>query len=186
MEVLKLSHNPLVTAETIRSLLSVLPDLRRLVALGISIPHQDLFNLLANKLFFHLEALVIPEFCGRNGGPYPNAFTFFETGDKYLGATIASLPYFTPALVVQVLTDYLSPFLADDPDGPWSIVTAQLAPQVLISTESLDKDGPIEKSVLIIPQRSSRAKPRRRMYFCVQMATLSGYGEILRFHSGES
>jgi len=126
------------------------------VVLGISIPQKDLFNLLANKeLFFRLEALVIPQFYGRNGDPFPNAFSFFGIGDTYHGVTIASLPYFTPALVVEALTDYLSAFLGDDLS---SIVSAKFAPQVLFSTEPR-KPGQrwAERNVPVVAQHSPRA-----------------------------
>ncbi|GLB42883.1 hypothetical protein LshimejAT787_1203320 [Lyophyllum shimeji] len=141
VKTLKLSRNPVVTVDTIKSILASTPSLRRLVLLNTQIANADLSNLLSTspKLFYHLEALVHPLFYSSpTKAPFPSAFAYIGIVRMMRAVAAASLPFFTPALVVQALTDYLSGYL--DMLASSSLLTATLAPQAVFSSE-VRKEG---------------------------------------------
>ncbi|KDQ52047.1 hypothetical protein JAAARDRAFT_198697 [Jaapia argillacea MUCL 33604] len=110
---LNLSFNLNVTTSTLRQILTISPSIHRLVLLGCpSLPDADLISLLTSSphLFSKIDALLHPAFLQINSSPdnpiYPNAFAITIDRETQFPKTW-SLPYFTPHLVVQNLTDYL-------------------------------------------------------------------------------
>ncbi|KAG6919679.1 hypothetical protein DXG01_002622 [Tephrocybe rancida] len=113
---LNISHNEYVAIDTVRALLESIPSLKRLVLLGSSVTDQALSSLLMNqKLFFNLEALIHPLFLDTTKKTtFPNAFAFLTNGTITAGGmSVASIPFFTPSLIVQALSDYLTERLKD-------------------------------------------------------------------------
>ncbi|KAG5634619.1 hypothetical protein H0H81_001367 [Sphagnurus paluster] len=108
LKTLKLSHNPAVTVDTIHAVLSSKPKIKRLVALDTCITNESLSTLLstAAHLFLHLDAFIhCFFFTGKSH--FPSAFSFIgSTSTSRSNLYGASLPFFSPALVVQALTDY--------------------------------------------------------------------------------
>jgi hypothetical protein len=115
IETLDLSRNPLVAIDTVRVVLTALPQLKRLVLLGCStISLEDINSLLVSepKLFYHLEALIHPALLreledASVTSSYPCGFSYIGIHNNFLKA--CSLPFFTPSRVVQALTDVLQP-----------------------------------------------------------------------------
>jgi hypothetical protein len=177
VEVLKLSHNPNVTIDTVRGILSSLPRLRRLLLLNTSVADQDLCNLLSDepRLFVNLEALVHPLFLRFSEGTYPNAFSLMIVPVNAHSLGIASLAYFTPALIVQALTDYLAAFSSEDL-APFSALQSALVPQVILASD-VRKDGQswTERGIPSFPQFSLRAFKGEGWLFALQ-CPLFGFG----------
>ena len=175
-ECLKLSHNPNVTIDTVREVLSSLPHVRRLWLLNTSVANEDLRDLLSDqpRLFVHTEVLVHPLFLRFSEGSYPNAFSLMVAPVQAHVLGIASLPYFTPALVVQTLRDYLAAFTSED-SYPYPVLQSTLLPQVLLASEvrkSGQKWG--ERSVPLFPQYSLRAFQGEGWFFAFQWPLFNG------------
>ncbi|KAG5642855.1 hypothetical protein DXG03_002032 [Asterophora parasitica] len=139
LQILKLSHNPFVTVDTIRIVLASSPTLRRLVALDTSLTYEALHHLITteSKLFSHLEAFTHPLFLTGKAGITAAAFSLISISDMSRSVTSAALPFFNPAAVVQALTIYLKCFLI--PDMIYIMTKDTFAPQVLLSTPVLDR-----------------------------------------------
>lgn len=101
------SDNTIATADTVENVLTVIPNLRRLVLLGNNIPGDDILNLLERKpeLFYRLEALIHPCFFHLEEDGHRNVLSHLGVSSR--ASLTCSLPYFTPAQVVQALIDYL-------------------------------------------------------------------------------
>ncbi|KAL6306820.1 hypothetical protein BKA93DRAFT_140786 [Sparassis latifolia] len=122
LESLNLSFNPRVTADTIREILSAVPGLKRLVLMGCpAVEDDDLYKLMRSqpKLFYRVEALMHPSVLTlQEPPPYPITFSFM-TNHTHTMPMIrgCSLPLFTPAGVVNALTDVLRSGLSYDDSG---------------------------------------------------------------------
>ena len=173
VEVLKLSHNTNVTIDTVRGVLSSLPRLRSLFLLDTSVAGEDLCNLLVDepKLFFNIETLVHPHFLTLNEGTYPNAFSLVTTPTHMHSVAIASLPCFTPALVVQALVDYLSAFTEIQTSNIISILQSTLLPQVILASD-VRRSGQswAERNVPVFPLFSLRALKGEGWFFAFKWA----------------
>ncbi|RDB21908.1 hypothetical protein Hypma_010968 [Hypsizygus marmoreus] len=171
VEVVNLSHNPLVTVDTVRAVLTSIPKLKRLVILDTSISTEDLSSFLTTdeKLFLHLDALIHPLLVFGKGASYPNAFSFVGLVPDMRTAAAASLAFFTPALVVQALTDYLAGFLSEYPFAATGTIQATLAPQAVFSS-GLRGEGQkwSNRSVPRVPQASLRAFKGEGWLFALQ------------------
>ncbi|KAI0045830.1 hypothetical protein FA95DRAFT_1560805 [Auriscalpium vulgare] len=101
-----LSDNAVVDVEAVRHVLTVAPDVERLVLLGCpAITDAALIALLNAEpaLFYRIGALVHPAFFKADGdAPYANAFSLVVHSRQKLHAF--SRPYFTPEGVVDGLT----------------------------------------------------------------------------------
>lgn len=108
VESLDLSYNNVVAAEDIPNILAAVPTVRRLTLMGCpSVEDARLLELVQTQpaAFRDLEGILHPTFLTiRKPEPYPAAFTYVTVG--YSGKiACASIPFFTPAQVVQALTD---------------------------------------------------------------------------------
>ena len=158
VKIVKLSHNPHVTVDTIRGVMSSLPHLRSLFLLDTSVDGESLCKLIVDEpsLFFNIEALVHPHYLQNGEGTYLNAFSLaIYPADGRLG--MALLPYFTPALVVQALVDYLFVITSQDFNG-FSVHHSELLPQMILASD-LRRSGQkwTEQNVPLIPLTSLRA-----------------------------
>ncbi|KAG6846915.1 hypothetical protein H0H93_011150, partial [Arthromyces matolae] len=108
VEVLDLSHNTLITIHTVRVVLVSLPMLKHLVLLNTSITNEDLSSLFYDhpKLFYNLYSLTHPLLLTSNSH-FPNVFAIIVLNPSMRQLNVASLPFITPTVVVQALTDYL-------------------------------------------------------------------------------
>ncbi|KAG6818329.1 hypothetical protein H0H93_005939, partial [Arthromyces matolae] len=121
VQFLDLSHNHLLTLDTICTILIALPILKRLTLIDTSITDEDILSLLKNPSLFcnHLEALIHPFLLSnpeydedREDARLPNGFGLaIARSQGWSHVTAASLPIFTPSLVVQSLTDYMRMYL---------------------------------------------------------------------------
>ncbi|PIL36657.1 hypothetical protein GSI_00346 [Ganoderma sinense ZZ0214-1] len=107
---LNVSFNSILISDDIPKLLEVIPTLRRLVVMGCSsVLDAHILSLVQNEpsRFKSLEGLLHPAFLTiEKPEPYPTAFTFVNfRGSGNLAC--ASMPFFTPAQVVQALIDVL-------------------------------------------------------------------------------
>ncbi|KAI1785360.1 hypothetical protein LXA43DRAFT_1185915, partial [Ganoderma leucocontextum] len=104
------SFNSVLVAEDIPKVLDAAPTLRRLVIIGCSsITDAHVLALVQNEpsRFKSLEGLVHPAFLTvEKPDPYPTAFTFVNGIDNR-NLACASIPFFTPAQVIQALIDVL-------------------------------------------------------------------------------
>lgn len=138
VDVLKLSHNPLVTIDTVREVLTSVPNLKHLVLLNTSVMDQDLSDLLSTnqELFIRLETLVHPLFHKSKKHPVSFSFTCYVYGIQ--GCVTAGLPIFTPAQVLQNLAVYLKPFAQEKTDVSFTLnmglTYATLFPHAVFST----------------------------------------------------
>jgi len=175
-EGLKLSHNPNVTIDTVRKVLSSLPCVRRLWLLNTSVANEDLCSLLSDqpRLFVNTEALVHPLSLRFSEGTYPNAFSLMIAPAQAHVLGVASLPYFTPALVVQTLTDYLAAFSSEN-SYPYPLLQSTLLPQVILASE-VRKSGQswAERSVPLFAQHSLRAFKGEGWFFAFQWPLFDG------------
>ena len=108
VEVLNISHMQQITIDILRQLIPLLPNLRRLVSLH-TIPDADVLSLLSEspELFYRIDSFIHFAFLHHlDQTVFPAAFSHVITKDSEV--VVASLPYFTPDLLVQALTDYLS------------------------------------------------------------------------------
>ena len=171
LEVLKLSHNPNVTTNTVRGVLSSLPCLRSLFLLDTSVSGEDICNLLVDepRLFFNIDALVHPHFLALKEGAYPNAFSLITVPTQMQSVGIASLPYFTPTLAVQALVDYLGAYI--EQLHIISICQTTLLPQVILASDVRRKGQSwSERNVPLFPLFSLRALRGEGWLFAFQWA----------------
>ncbi|KAG6890184.1 hypothetical protein C0995_010889 [Termitomyces sp. Mi166 len=133
VQILDLSHNPLVTGDTIRAILESIPTLKRLVLLDTSVTDEALSSLFRDhqKLFFNLEALTHPLLLNGRSSRFPNAFAIIVYDQMMHFVTTASIPFFTPSFIVQALTDYLRAALHV---VFFNSFTSTIAPQVAFSS----------------------------------------------------
>ncbi|KAF8165997.1 hypothetical protein B0H34DRAFT_649747 [Crassisporium funariophilum] len=158
VEVLKLSHSK-ITIGGIRQLLPILPCLKRLVLMGTTITDDDVLALYSEnpKLCNNIEAFIHPVFLKDvHGGVAPNAFS--QITHDYRETFAASIPYFTPAMIVQSITDYFSPLMQDN----YYAVRA-LSPMLAMYASDHRRDGKLwaERSVPFVPQITLRALRNR-------------------------
>ncbi|KAJ7699973.1 hypothetical protein B0H17DRAFT_271998 [Mycena rosella] len=108
IELLKFSYNHNITVDVLPQVLSATPMLRRLVLLDTSISDEQIRELLAKdaKLFHTLGELVHPALLSWPA-LYPPAFQYVTHNGQ--STSSAALAVFTPATLIQSLTDYLSP-----------------------------------------------------------------------------
>ncbi|KAJ7484704.1 hypothetical protein FB451DRAFT_1555147 [Mycena latifolia] len=133
IEVLKLSHNPNITVDGLRQVFSITSKLR-LVLLDTPISDEQICGLLTNdsNFFRNLEELVHPTLLSwQNPARYPSGFGYVGLHDRQRVAS-ASLAVFTPATLVQCLTDYLSPLV--DSDVHIMYFTSSLVPQAALAS----------------------------------------------------
>ncbi|KAJ7499023.1 hypothetical protein FB451DRAFT_1016034 [Mycena latifolia] len=144
IELLKLSHNPNITVDGLRQVLSITPNLRRLVLLETSISDEHIYELLIkdSKLFHTLEELIHPAlFSWQNPARYPNGFGYVGVHNGHNVAS-ASLAIFTPATLVQCLTAHLSPVLDIDGYEMYSHFGSSLVPQVAFASAVRNEGEP--------------------------------------------
>ncbi|KAJ6599201.1 hypothetical protein DFH09DRAFT_28564 [Mycena vulgaris] len=139
IELLQLSHNSNITVDGLRQVLSSIPMLRRLVLLDTSISDEQIYQLLTEEpeLFYALEELIHPALMSsQNPARYPNRFAYVGVGAPSMasGVSSASLAIFTPATVVQSLTDYLAPIADTGPAEMYGYLGSSLVPQVAFAS----------------------------------------------------
>ncbi|KAF8149500.1 hypothetical protein B0H34DRAFT_189400 [Crassisporium funariophilum] len=170
VEVLKLSHSK-ITIGGIRRLLPILPCLKRLVLMGTTITDDDVLALYSEnpQLCNMIEAFIHPVFFKDvRQGAAPNAFSQI-TYVRYRSIA-ASIPYFTPAILVQILMDNFSMVMQDDgkiyPNYPPRAMCA-LSPLLAICASDHRRNGKLwaERSVPFVPQNSLRALRNREGWF---------------------
>ncbi|KAJ7667919.1 hypothetical protein DFH06DRAFT_1183916 [Mycena polygramma] len=136
IQVLKLSHNPNVTVDVLRQILSLNMPLRRLVLLDTAISDEGLYELLAQerKLFHTVEELIHPALMScQDPARYPNGFAYVGL-HSHQTACSASLAVFTPATVVQSLTDFLSCIANGDHYDNYGLLGSTLVPQTAFAS----------------------------------------------------
>ncbi|KAF8211219.1 hypothetical protein K438DRAFT_1663649 [Mycena galopus ATCC 62051] len=137
VEVLDLSHSP-ITTDALRQILPATPKLRCLMLFGTSISDDQIYELLTEepKLFLSLEELAHPAFLSwQDPALYPNGFAYVglhSTSGRT--ACSASLAVFTPATVVQSLTDLLGPIADLDEYESFGFFGTSLVPQAALAT----------------------------------------------------
>jgi len=156
VESLDLSHNPVITIDTIRTILTAMP-LKRLVLLGCSsVLSSDINNLLHSEpeLFYTMEALIHPFLLGRlkdvtDTSPYCNSFSYIGLHDDP-PLIACSLPFFMPSTVIQALIDSLGPL--DTDLDPYPFFASAFPVQSAFS--SVRKPGKqwSERSTVVLPQ----------------------------------
>ncbi|KAJ7179228.1 hypothetical protein C8R46DRAFT_1187614 [Mycena filopes] len=136
VEILELSHNSNITVDTLRKVLSMSPKLRRLVLLNTQISEEQIHQLLIDEpqLFYSIEELVHPAFLSwQDDARYPVQFAYVGLHGHQV-ASSACLPVFTPATVVQSLTDFLSPLVELSQYEIFGLLGTSLAPQVAFAS----------------------------------------------------
>ncbi|KAI1785354.1 hypothetical protein LXA43DRAFT_1066002 [Ganoderma leucocontextum] len=107
---LDVSFNSILIVDDVLKLLEAAPTLRRLVMIGCSsIADAHILALVQDEpsRFKSLDSLFHPAFLTvEKPDPYPTAFTFVNARDSG-NLACASLPFFTPAQVIQALIDVL-------------------------------------------------------------------------------
>ncbi|THG98610.1 hypothetical protein EW026_g3611 [Hermanssonia centrifuga] len=118
VEALNLSRIARITIDGVREVLTLLSSgLKRIVLMNCeSIADEDIWELLRTKpsLFYKLEALMHPALLQITQNPSRTpAITFLTLpNDSYRGV---SLPIFTPAGVIQGLTDFIASMVLINP-----------------------------------------------------------------------
>ncbi|KAJ6599168.1 hypothetical protein DFH09DRAFT_1389279 [Mycena vulgaris] len=157
IELLKLSHNPNITVDGLRQVLSSIPMLRRLVLLDTSISDEQIYQLLTEepKLFYTLEELIHPALISwQNPTRYPNGFAYVGLNDRQSLCSI-SVAIFTPAIVVQSLTDYLTPLAERGPSELYGHLGSSLVPQAIFASAIRSEGAPWgERRVSCVPGRA--------------------------------
>ncbi|KAJ7047474.1 hypothetical protein C8F04DRAFT_9306 [Mycena alexandri] len=135
VELLNLSHNPIITVDTLRTVLPLYPKLRRLVLLGTAISDEQIHQLLDEpKLFYSIEELVHPAFLSwQNDVRYPVSFAYVGLHGHGVPSS-ACLATFTPASVVQSLTDLLLPLTELDEFESYGLLGTSLLPQAAFAS----------------------------------------------------
>ncbi|KAJ6515985.1 hypothetical protein C8R45DRAFT_1141312 [Mycena sanguinolenta] len=144
VESLNLSHNPDLTIDVLRRILPTTPKLRRLILLDTSISDEQLYELLIKepKLFLSVEELVHPAFLAlQDPARYPNGFAYVGIHSRG-SACAVSVAVFTPATVVQSLTDYLGPIVNTDRYVTYGILGTTLAPQAALAAGMRNEGQP--------------------------------------------
>ncbi|KIJ50753.1 hypothetical protein M422DRAFT_44386 [Sphaerobolus stellatus SS14] len=142
---LNLSHNPNVTVDTLIDLLTHLPNLHCLFLFDTRITHEDFLTLVQTQpsLFYNTTALIHPAFVDQEDKDLAwttdYAYIAAESSSyRYYSSqntTTISLPFFTPAHVIQAI---LCLFKMADPDinlWPQNICHAKVLFQSAYTTE---------------------------------------------------
>ncbi|KAJ7507695.1 hypothetical protein B0H11DRAFT_1848900 [Mycena galericulata] len=137
VQILNLSHNPNLTIDGLRQILSN-TKLRRITLVDTPISDEQIYQLLVDepKLFHTVEALVHPAlFSWQDPVKYPNRFAYAGLSQhSQHTACAASLAVFTPATIVQSLTDLISPIANSDTYSLYSITGSSLVPQAAFAS----------------------------------------------------
>ncbi|KAJ6539242.1 hypothetical protein B0H19DRAFT_960316 [Mycena capillaripes] len=136
VEVLKLSHNPNITVDALRQILSLDHKLRRIMLLDTSITDEQLKELLIQnpKLFHSIEELVHPALLSfQDPARYPNGFAYIGLHGSQTTCS-PSLAVFTPATVVNSLIDFLSCVADADQYDSYGLFGSSLVPQIALAS----------------------------------------------------
>ncbi|KAF7352889.1 hypothetical protein MVEN_01256200 [Mycena venus] len=175
VELLNLSHNSIFTADGLRQILPSTPKLRRLVLLGTSISDEQIYELLKEepKLFLSVEELTHPAFISwQDGACYPNGFAYVGVHSGQ-NACSASLAVFTPATVVQALTDLLGPIADLNDYEAYGLFGTSLVPQAAFATGVRGEGQPWrERHVHCFPAVSDMPFDGRGWLFCATWASM--------------
>ncbi|KAG6848288.1 hypothetical protein H0H93_001513 [Arthromyces matolae] len=159
VEALDLSDNPLVTVDSVRLILTSLPELQHLVLLNTSVTDEGLSSLFQDhpKLFYNLHSLTHPLLLTTKSF-FPNAFAIIVPNASNCQLNAASLPFITPTFLVQALTDYLRTCLSSDLFCG-EIVNAMIPLAVLSSTPRNETDAQtwLTRVVPMIASRSGQS-----------------------------
>ncbi|KAJ7146261.1 hypothetical protein C8R44DRAFT_599276 [Mycena epipterygia] len=192
VEVLNLSHNPNITIDGLRQVLATSAKLRRLILLDTSIANKDIHQFLIDepKLLYTIEEFVHPAFLsGEHPASYPNGFTFVDVGMSHTGAT--SLAVFTPATVVQSLTDYLSP-IASEPFFNFNVMSSLVAQAAFSSGIRGEGESWTGRRVHCFPSQTDDPFGQPGWLFASTLSSMPGYGEsanrygFVRIASGDA
>jgi hypothetical protein len=175
VEALDLSHMQQITTDILRKLISILPNLRRLVLLH-TIPDADVLTLLSAspESFYRIDSFIHLAFLRRfRQAAFPAVFSQIVTTQYQYEVSVASLPYFTVDQLVQGLTDYLSLLVA----GGGSCETP------LLSVYASAVRGPgrswSERIVPFIPQGMSEKLPSEGWFLAWSVP--SRYSKLLPY-----
>ncbi|KAF7355235.1 hypothetical protein MSAN_01439500 [Mycena sanguinolenta] len=175
VELLNLSHNPDLTIDVLRRILPTTPKLRRLILVGTPISNEQLYELLAKepKLFISVEELVHPAFLSwEDTAKYPNGFAYVGIHGRS-SACAASVAVFTPATVVQSLTDYLGPIVNADEYVTYGVLGTNLAPQAALAAGMRKEGQPWgERRVHCFPALTDRPFDGRGWLFIVEWPSM--------------
>ena len=173
VEVLNISHMQQITADILRQLIPILPNLRRLVLLH-TLPDADVLSLLSEspELFYRIESLIHLAFLRPLGqAAFPAAFSHITKDSSEV--SIVSLPYFTPDQLVQALTDYTSCLHA----GSYAFLTTMRYELPLMTTYASAVREPgrswSERIVPFIPGRACKQLKEHEGWFLAWSALVS-------------
>ncbi|KAJ7742508.1 hypothetical protein DFH07DRAFT_836669 [Mycena maculata] len=145
VELLNLSHNPNLTLDGLYQILSATPKLRRLVLLDTSISDEHILQLLKadSKLPNTVEELIHPALLSaQDPAGYPTRFAYAGLNHHMHNASTASLAIFTPASIVQCLTDLLFPFAYASAYDLYSLTGSSLVPQAAFASGMRSEEVP--------------------------------------------
>ena len=162
VEVLNLSHMPQMTTDIFRQLITILPNLRRLVLLH-TIPDADILCLLSEspELFYRIDSLIHSAFLRPlDEATFPVAFFHITAPDFAV-----SLPYFTPGQLVQALTDCFSLLGPTTTDDFWFI--SRGSPLLATYASAVREPGRSwsERIVPFIPSKAIDMRNKREGWF---------------------
>ena len=167
VEVLNISHLQQITIETLRKLIPLLPNLRRLVLLH-TIPDADILTLFSEspELFYRIDSIIHFAFLHDLGKAiFPPVFSHIVTKDAG-EVVMTSVPYFTPDRLAQALTDYLSLLKSED---TYTILTCMTNELPLLTTYASAVREPgrswSERTVSFIPRKTSDRFNAREGWF---------------------
>ncbi|KIJ63033.1 hypothetical protein HYDPIDRAFT_29729 [Hydnomerulius pinastri MD-312] len=168
VQSLNLSHNPVITIQAVRHIISTLPELKRLVLMDCPlISGPDISSLLNDEpaLFYNLEALIHPLFLrpynnSTDDPQWPIQFTFIGTGplpNTMAPMPLCALPFFSPIAVIQSFTDILRPNCYPPSWAANHLPSAANVPPSLFAA-ALRKPGQAwaERTITHVPQFSIR------------------------------
>ena len=173
VEVLNISHMQQITISTLRQLIPLLPNLRRLVLLH-TISDADILSLLSEspELFYRLDSIIHFAFLRHLGkAVFPAVFSHIVT--KSLSEVVlTSVPYFTPDQLAQALTDYLSLLKSKD---DYAVITSMSGELPLMTAYASAVREPgrswSERIVPFIPRKKFGAFDEREgWFFCLVCA----------------
>lgn len=119
LTVLNISNHNTLDINTLKEILRTAPRLKRLILVGCtSLVNEDIYSLQLSepRLFLHMEAFIHHAFLDVEdelissgyGVPYPCVFNVVVTCNDHAARCQASLPFFTPAQVIQGIGRYLN------------------------------------------------------------------------------
>ncbi|KAI0041287.1 hypothetical protein FA95DRAFT_712681 [Auriscalpium vulgare] len=178
LRTITLSDNAVVDVEAVRHVLTVAPDVERIVLLGCPAITDTALITLVNAepaLFYRIGALVHPAFLKSGGAtlnaPYANAFSLVVYSRQQLHAF--SRPYFTPEGVVDGLT-VLVGALGRSFDM-YSFMNSAHTSQTAVAAAPLRAGQTwATRSTALLPRFSLRAK--RGEGWCFLMRLSTGFG----------